>query len=184
MAGQGTDHSHRSCRGVLHIVASAVLAVAMVVLAPSVKADPLDFRAEIDDHSTKPAGCPDGGVVCGDATIAGYGTGEYLYVLTSVTPLPDACDGSFAGGYTAIVTFTLADGSELTLDEAGHVCGPGESLIAPGGLVSYGNPVEGVGAWDVAEATGRFAGLTGSGTDTFRSVGARIVATYIGTFEG
>jgi hypothetical protein len=161
-----------------------VLAVAVAGLTPSVNADLLDFRAEVDDHTTKAAGCPAGAVVCGEATIAGYGTGEYLYVLTSVTPLPGACDGSFAGGYAAIVTFTLADGSELTLDEAGHVCGPGESLIAPGGLVSYGNPVEGVGAWDVAEATGRFAGLTGSGTNTFRSAGARIVATYVGKLEG
>lgn len=168
----------------MYAVVSAVLAVAVMGLAPSVNADPVDFRAEVDDHTTKATGCPADGVVCGEATIAGYGTGEYVYVLTSVTPLPGACDGSFAGGYTAIVTFTLADSSELTLDEAGHVCGPGESLIAPGGLASYGNPVEGVGAWDVAEATGRFAGLTGRGTDRFRSAGARIVATYVGTLEG
>jgi hypothetical protein len=101
-----------------------------------------------------------------------------------VEPLPEACNGYIAGAYTALVTFTLQDGSTLTLEETGYVCGPGNSLIAPGGVMSYGNPVDGTGTWGVLDATGRFAGLSGSGVDTFRSSGAHFTASYAGTLIG
>jgi hypothetical protein len=185
MASESSHRSRGNRRGALRAIAPALVAlVAVVVLAPSTKADTLDFRAEIDDHSTKVPGCADGAFICGEAILNDFGPAIFSYFLTSVTPVPEGCGGYVVGMYTATTIFTLPDGSRLTLDESGSVCGPGNSLTAPGGRYSYGNPVDGNGVWDVETATGRFAGLTGSGTDTFRSAGAHVVATYIGTPEG
>ena len=120
--------------------------------------------------------CSDGSFTCGQASIAGFGSASYSFALDSFAPISSSC-----GEYHATVLFVLADGSTLTLSESGTVCGPGGSFIgvpAPGG--SFGNPVEGAGAWVVENGTGEFAGMTGSGTDEFLSAGANFIARYWG----
>ena len=141
------------------------------------------FYAEVkgpwQGANTKPGGCANDAFVCGSASIAGIGPAVYSYFVTSIDRTPAPCIY-----YTALVTFVTDDGSALTLAESGEVCGPGKSLFpqpAPGG--SYGNPAIGTGKWEVLSATGQFAGTTGSGTNTFRSAGARLTAVYIGILD-
>ncbi len=135
------------------------------------------FNAEIKGKVTRPEGCPDGAAGCGNAAIDGFGSGQYLFFITGFTPISDSC-----GEYTAIVTFTLADDSTLTLAENGTVCGPGNSFFSTTGK-SWGNPIDGSGAWIVQDATGQFAGMTGSGTDEFEQAGANFKAIYTGTLD-
>lgn len=123
--------------------------------------------------------CANGAFICASATISTFGTAEYSYTLDAQAPLSASC-----ASYEATVVFRLSDGSELTMNEVGTVCGHGESfrrVPAPGG--SFGNPVEGAGSWSVASATGQFSGMTGGGTDTFVSAGANTSATYTGILE-
>jgi hypothetical protein len=120
--------------------------------------------------------CANGAFVCGDGTITGFGKAQYNFNIDSFAHISASC-----AAYGATVVFTLRDASTLTLTETGTVCGPGGSFIpvpAPGG--SFGNPVEGIGSWIVETGTGQFAGMTGSGTDTFLSAGANAIASYTG----
>jgi hypothetical protein len=159
---------------------AALLGWSVLAFVGPVSAQAPAFSAEVQGHATRPAGCPDGAFVCGDATVAGYGAAEYRFFLESLAPGSPSC-----GNYTATVTFTLTVGGTLTLHETGTVCGPGRSFFpvpAPGG--SYGNPVDGIGSWEVQGGSGQFAGATGSGTDTFRSAGASFSASYAGDLQG
>lgn len=120
--------------------------------------------------------CANGAFVCAKATITGFGNAEYSFVIDAFAPISASC-----AAYDATVVFTLQDGSILTLNETGTVCGPGGSfhqVPAPGG--SFGNPVEGIGSWTVEAGSGQFAGVTGNGTDTFQSAGANTIASYAG----
>ena len=145
------------------------------------------FEARVKANRPKPSDCPNGAFLCGAATIAGYGPAVYSFFLTSLEPVPEACDApngsSAAGLYSAVTVFVLAENGMLSLEESGIVCGPGFSLTAPGGRVSFGNPVQGTGEWEVASATGDFSSLVGSGTSAIHSVGAHLTATYSGGLE-
>lgn len=156
------------------VSSESVVAQATVLLA-----------AQVKGNTPMPEPCPGGAFICSGATIAGFGNAEYLFFVTSLQAVAEACiqpsGPSTAGAYTATTWFILDDGSTLMLDEVGMVCGPGASLVAPGGQHSFGNPVDGGGSWEVQDATGQFAGLTGAGTDAFHSVGAHFTAAYIGT---
>jgi hypothetical protein len=99
--------------------------------------------------------------------------------VTSFEPTSEAC-----GDYTATTTFTLGDGSTLTLDESGVVCGPDHSFLEGPLFTSYGNPRAFSASWEVQGATGQFAGMTGRGADTGLTAGAAFKATYRGTLEG
>lgn len=137
------------------------------------------FEAVVDGPAIKPTGCPEDAFICGTAAITGFGSAAYSFSLGSLQLVSESC-----GSYDADVTFTLEDGSSLTLGESGIVCGPGKSFFpvpAPGG--SYGNPAGGNGIWNVITATGRFEGRTGSGTNTFQSAGASFHAIYTGLLE-
>jgi hypothetical protein len=155
------------------------LGLSVIAVGPGASAQTTAFRAEFHGPSTKPAGCPDGAFVCGQGDVAGFGTASYGYFLDSFAPLSASC-----ASYIATVTIALTDESTLTLGEAGTVCGPGRSFFpqpAPGG--SYGNPVQGDGTWEIQGATGQFAGLTGSGIDSFHSAGAHFTASYVGSLD-
>ena len=153
-----------------HPLAIVASAFALLTTGGVAAADATVFNAEVTGHTTKPAGCPDDALVCVAADVTGFGPAAYSFSLTSTVAVLQACGIHIGGDYTATVSFTLGDGSTLTLDEAGTVCGPGNSLLAPGGRLSYGNPVDGTGTRVVRAATGQFASLTGAGEDTFRSV--------------
>jgi hypothetical protein len=157
-----------------------VLAGSSFLVAPSAAfAETTDFNADVQATIKRPDGpCADGARRCGDALLAGFGPAEWRFYLASFQPISQSC-----GSYTAIVTFTLEDESQLTLDEAGIVCGPGKSFFATPNF-SWGNPDEVAASWEVQGATGQFAGMIGSGTDTGRSAGAHVTATYTGTLEG
>ena len=182
-----TRRTHIGGRHFLARPWALVLAFLVLGPIPTCWAETILFDAQVEGTTPRPEPCPDGAFICGTATIAGIGSGEYRFFLTSLNPVPDACvdpSGSHTGGaYTATITFSLGDGSQLTLSEVGVVCGPGLSLTAPGGARSFGNPVDGSGKWEVKDATGQFAGLTGEGTDDFHSAGAQFRAAYIATLK-
>jgi hypothetical protein len=171
----GRRHPLTAARALLALM----LGLSVIAIGPGASAQTTAFRAEFDGPSPKPAGCPDGAFVCGHGDVAGFGTADYGYFLDSFARVSASC-----ASYIATVSIALTDSSTLTLEEAGTVCGPGGSFFpqpAPGG--SYGNPVNGNGTWEVQSATGQFAGVTGSGTDTFHSAGAHFTASYVGNLD-
>lgn len=143
------------------------------------------FEAELTVNIPRLKPCDGDVLICGTAHLSPYGEAGYTLTVDSLEPQPLTCvapGGTTTGAaYTAIATFTLADGSTLALSEEGLVCGPGRSLSAPASWRTYGNPVDGSGRWSVRSATGQFSGLTGAGTDAFHTSGADFRITYLGT---
>jgi hypothetical protein len=162
----------------LWIVAAMLVTSSVLASAGLASARTTTFDASVKNHIQRAVGCPDGAYLCGKATIAGFGSAEWRWFLVSFEQASESC-----GDYTATVTFTLADGSRLTLDEAGRDCSPGNSFSSYP-LHSYGQPQTANGNWVVQQGTGVFAGLTGSGTNTLRITGAHLTATYTGVLEG
>lgn len=139
-------------------------------------------------------------MVCADADLSEYGSAKYVFSLTKFqrefcgpdlwepnmsgedVPLESTTRG--CGNYTGTATFTLQDGSTLTLEEVGSLTGPKRWVTGfPGRLLWWRQtiPLEGSGTWKVQDATGQFAGVTGSGDHSFDSVGAAdFTATYTG----
>jgi hypothetical protein len=156
----------------------ALAASVLLVSASTASAQTTAFNAEVKNKIQRPEGCPNGSYLCGDAAIAGYGPAQFRWYLNSFEPVSQSC-----GDYTATVTFTLADGSTLTLNEAGRDCSPGNSFSSYP-LHSYGQPQTANGAWNVQNGSGQFAGMSGSGTNTLRINGADFRATYSGALTG
>jgi hypothetical protein len=152
------------------------LAAAMTCLAPAAAAQN-DFNAEVKGHTLRSVSC-EGANLCTDAVIAGFGSAEYRFTTTGFAFISKAC-----GSYAATTTFTLQDGSTLTLSAAGTICGRGHSFIK-GSLESFGNPRVISGTWIVQAATGQFVGMTGSGTNTLQFAGTSRRGTYSGTLAG
>lgn len=164
----------------MHKIQGVVATLTVSVLVTSVdlaSAQATAFDATVENHIVRPVGCPDGAYLCGDVDIDGFGPAEFRWYLVSFEPTSPSC-----GNYTAVLTFTLGDGSTLTLDETGTDCGPGNSFSSYPPH-SYGQPQTADGSWEVQDGTGVFVGLTGSGTNTVHISGARLVATYTGTLE-
>lgn len=172
-SGSRLLRQHRLVSPALSLGVGLLLATAGVASAQTT-----DFNAEVKDQTQYTAGCPDGASVCGDAVVDGFGPAQYRFFLTSFEPKSESC-----GDYTATTTFTLQDGSRLTLDEVGVACGTGKSFFK-GGERAYGSPRYRSGSWQVQAATGQFAGMTGSGTTTAHFAGAHVRATYSGTLNG
>jgi hypothetical protein len=150
------------------------LALSLLLARPAA-AVTTDFNAEINGHTQRPVDCPDGAQLCGDAIIDGLGAAQYRFFLKTILP------GEPCRQYTATARFTLdADGSTLTLAEAGVGCGTGKTFFKGQG---YGNPRTGTGLWEVQAASGQFTGMTGSGVLTRHFVGAHISSTYTGTLD-
>ncbi|MEU4289720.1 hypothetical protein AB0E63_15965 [Kribbella sp. NPDC026596] len=146
-----------------------------VLVARPAAAQTTDFSAEIKGHAQLPVGCPDGAQLCGDASIDGFGAAQYRFFIDLPLPTTEPCKD-----YTATARFTLADGSTLTLIEAGVGCGTGKTFIKGNG---YGAPRRASGSWEVQDATGQFAGMTGTGDLTRHFAGAHLSSTYTGTLE-
>lgn len=159
----------------------AVIAMAFLGVA-SVSADAFDVQ--VRGHLTRPQMfCPNGATLCGTAYIEGYGSVDYGWFLFDTSGPAGSC-GPHSGlfDYTALVRFTLPDGSTLTLQEVGTLCSAGNS-IPTGGPNSYGNPRFFNGYWQVVSATGEFAGLIGNGTSRGTFAGAAIDTRYGGTLN-
>jgi hypothetical protein len=141
------------------------------------------FRADIAASLPLPAGpCTNGALYCGTATIAGYGEASWSFYPTSLSISQTSCGST----YTATTDFSLArDGSTLTLEESGYVCGPGENAngFFKEGPKAFGHPNYPYGTWnlDTAHSTGQFTGLVGAGTDVLQIAGAHISGSYTGT---
>lgn len=155
-----------------------VLAGSSVVASGTASAQ-TNFNAKISAHITPHALCQEGVFVCGMATIVGFvNPAEYRLAVTSIAPPSRPCANLTAGAdYVATATFTLPDGSKLTMDESGTFCLPGNSF--PTGGISFGNPRTFFGNWTVRIARGEFSGITGSGTDTGLSAGGVSHVTYV-----
>jgi hypothetical protein len=160
--------------GAVYFALLASLAVSLLLARPAA-AQTTDFSADIKGHTQLPVGCPDGAQLCGDASIDGFGAATYRFFLISIQPTGEPCRE-----YTARASFTLADGSTLTLIEAGVGCGTGKTFLKGNG---YGAPRRATGSWEVQDATGQFAGMTGTGDLTRHFAGAHLSSTYTGTLE-
>jgi len=178
-----SDPHEKSKRRMFFCSASANLALGLALALAGTASGQTAFNAQVRGHITLPSGCPGGADLCGQAIVAGLGPAEYLFFVGSFDPTTASrpC-GVYTplGDYTATTTFTLGDGSTLTLDEAGTVCGPGNSF--PTGGISFGNPRTFSASWEVLDATGQFAGMTGSGTDTGLTAGSALKAVYSESF--
>lgn len=158
-------------------LSSALVLSVLGTLVSTAYAETIPFTAEVNSKVKKPVGCPEGAFLCGEAAIDGFGTAKFLYYLTGGVPTSNDCVD-----YTAVAIFTLADGSRLVLDESGAACGPGNAFFNTPPH-SWGHPTEVEGSWTVAEGTGQFDGVTGSGTNTATSTGAQLSAVYTGALE-
>lgn len=162
---------------VMKLAFSFALAGTQLLTASAASAQ-ADFSAKIVGHITPHALCPDGVQICGVATIAGFvAPAEYRWTVISVAPPSGSCGNLTEWvDYGATSTFTLSDGSKLTLGEIGTACYPGKSF--PTGGISYGNPRTLSANWTVQSARGEFSGITGTGTTTGRTVGGVFHVTY------
>jgi hypothetical protein len=159
-----------------YLLCILALATAMACSAPAAAAQTA-VTAKVKGHTTSSVSC-DGANLCANAVITGFGSAEYSFTTTGFAFISAAC-----GSYAATTTFKLQDGSTLTLNEAGTICGRGLSFVK-GSLTSFGNPRVISGDWVVQAATGQFAGMTGSGTNTLHFEGANRNGTYSGTLTG
>jgi len=142
------------------------------------------FNVKVQGHVTRAQGtCPDGAGLCGTAHIDGFGDAQYRWCPIASSDPSGSC-GPLLGwfDYGAIVTFTLYDGSNLTLYEVGTQCTPGKSSPT-GSPKSYGNPRFLDAVWQVVSGTGQFAGLIGSGTSSGSFAGAAIQFRYGGAVD-
>jgi hypothetical protein len=181
------EAKHRNLKGFMRplILLPALVVVLSLTFAGAASARTVSFQASVNDIVQKgqpSAPCPTI-YYCGSANIAGYGPAFWSFDESpNVPPTPL---GSDCFVYTGTSTFTLlSDSSTLVLNEANFVfCHPGNSGNTPGFWPhAYGHPGDGNGNWTVQEATGQFSGLTGgAGTDTLRTNGARLEATWSGT---
>ena len=169
--------AHRYYR-IANLAFSVALAGSALLSAGAASAQS-NFNAKIIGHVTPHALCPVGVQICGVATIAGFvAPAEYRLSVTSIRPPSGSCGNLTAWvDYGATATFTLPDNSKLTLVESGTACYPGKSF--PTGGISFGNPRTLFANWTVQSALGEFSGISGSGTDTGRSVGGVFLSTYI-----
>ena len=133
-----------------------------------------DFNASF---SGKSGGCEPTYFRCASGRVAGYGPARWNYRFEIVEFTSRSC-AKIASQTRIRLT---SDGSRLDLEGEGEICFPGNSTNAPGSFVSNGNPFRTTETWTVADATGRFAGKTGSGTSTVHSAGNHASAEYHGT---
>ena len=102
--------------------------------------------------------CPGDAFACGKGTIEGLGS-----FTTEIAG---------GGDETLTRTLTFSDGSTLVLEESfSSFTTPGRSSDSHAGEQSFGHPFTGVFDFTITGGTGRFAGATGSGTDTLSAAG-------------
>lgn len=167
----------------LKLLSGLATIIAMAFLGVS-SASASSFEVQVRGHLTRPQIiCPDGAMLCGTAYIEGYGDAAYGWFLVASSGPSESCGHRTSlFDYTALVRFTLPDSSQLTLRELGKLCSPGKSFPT-GGVNSYGNPRFFDAHWNVVSATGRFGGLTGSGTSGGTFAGAAVNSRYHGTLS-
>lgn len=186
------------CRGFILAILTSGLLLTAVSVGCGLGGEPA-FSADVPSQPIEDAGCPEEAMVCADAELSEYGSAKYVFSLTKFqrefcgpdlwgpssgedVPLESTIYG--CGNYTGTATFTLEDGSTLTLDEVGTLTGPKSWAIGlPGRLTWSSTPLNGGGTWKVRDATGQFAGMTGSGDDAFDRVRAVFTAKYRGTLD-
>jgi hypothetical protein len=154
------------------LLAAALVAIILALALAGTASAQTGFQAGVTGHTPKPMPCPNGEFFCGTANTS-LGPAAWTFTLSSLTV--STCDS-----YTATITFQLADGSTLVLDENGTACGPGKSNLSNASGNSYGHPGNATGSWSVQSADGQFTGTTGTGTDTLRFAGADVSGSYTG----
>ena len=110
---------------------------------------------------------------CAPVTVPGYGAGTLTFAIDTFEVISRSC-----ADYTGTATIDFADGTTepIVMAESGLVCFPGNSFNAPGGLRSYGNPLEQTGTFEVTAGPDELVGLTG--TSSVRFAGASLRGAY------
>jgi hypothetical protein len=110
---------------------------------------------------------------CAPVSVPGYGEGTLTFTDESFEPISRSC-AEYTG--TARIEFVDADIEPIVMAESGLVCFPGNSLNAPGGFHSYGNPFHQTGTFVVEEGPAELVGLTGTSDISF--AGAALHGVY------
>lgn len=157
-----------------HLLLMPAAAVALSLTFAGIASAQTGFQASIKEAIPKPAPptCPEEAFLCGTAT-TNYGPATWAFEFINATPVSKTCDS-----YQYAVTFQLADGSRLVLDENGTACFPGGSNSTSASPASYGHPIYLSGSWTVQSTSGQFGSVTGPGTDTQHAAGAHLSGTY------
>jgi hypothetical protein len=159
----------------------ALLAACVMLVASPASASDVPFHASFQEFFGKSAAHPcQGAFACGTGTVSGYGAATSTFNIIDFSGF-DPETGCGTGTFERVIT--LSDGSTLTLIETGTVCTPGSSSSAPGAARSFGNPTSLNGTWTVADGTGVFEGLTGSGTTKNLLAGESGHTTLSGTLD-
>jgi hypothetical protein len=110
---------------------------------------------------------------CAPVSVPGYGEGTLTFTDESFEPISRSC-AEYTG--TARIEFVDADIEPIVMAESGLVCFPGNSLNAPGGFHSYGNPFHQTGTFVVEDGPAELVGLTGTSDISF--AGAALHGVY------
>ena len=152
----------RLMRSVLVTLATVVAIVATLVSVPAraSAANQVPFRATLTETAPMAAFCPTNQTQYLCVTVLGTGHATHLGAITeSAVVRVDTSSGAgpgMAGCASEVRTSTLtaANGDQITLQGPGQACGP------PVGIATAAD------SWAVSAGSGRFAGATGSGTNS------------------
>jgi hypothetical protein len=159
------------------VIVLPALVVALSLAYTGAASAQTPFQASVTAKGTHNGpGCSGPAAACGTANIVGYGTASWDLIITGFTPTSPT-----SASYSATTDFRLTDGSTLEVNESGVITTPYGYTAQPG--TAFGHPNRIAGQWTVvtANSTGQFTGATGTGTDTLRAAGARLVGSYNGT---
>jgi hypothetical protein len=151
-----------------------VLLLTTVVLgltAASAAAQTLDIT--FHTALTKPQQSTCEAVFCAPVSVPGYGEGTLTFTDESFEQISRSC-AEYTG--TARIEFVDADIAPIVMAESGLVCFPGNSLNAPGGFHSFGNPFHQTGTFVVEEGPAELLELTGTSDISF--AGAALQGVY------
>lgn len=150
----------------------AVLVAATAVFgatAAPAAAQTLDIRFQT--ALTKPHGtCDLIFILCAPVTVPGYGEGTLTFENTTFEPISRSC-----AEYASITEIEFVDPTieTIVMSESGVVCFPGNSLNAPGGARSFGNPFHQTGTFVIESGPAELVGLSGTSDVSFAGAALR-----------
>jgi hypothetical protein len=149
------------------IIATTVATGALALAAPA--SATVAFRAQVNQLSLISSSCDAG--VC-DFVFDGSGGADLIGPITFTIAVVQDFNIYPCNPYDGEITFTGATGS-ITLADQGTVCA---NTASP-----HGFPGSISGAWKITSGTGKFGGITGSGTSRGTIAGNGPVVHFAGT---
>jgi hypothetical protein len=151
---------------------AALLAASAVLGATAVPGAAQTVDIQFQTAITKSHGTCEA-IYCAPVTVPGYGEGTLTFTDTGFEPISRSC-----AEYSGITQIEFVDPTieTIVMTESGVVCFPGNSLNAPGGVHSYGNPFHQTGTFVIESGPAELVGL--SGTTDVSFAGAALHGVY------